>query len=176
MRLFFIYGFVGEPGVDESAPCSAVVPEEVFTAQFFVFTVESESIPFLRPWLCLFSWKYVWRFKRWAPLSSFCLFYSESPFFFCCLATLSFEHRVEAVQTCCPVVPLSACSCVAHCCSVFNRVIDKLFFCWRFREWAGEEEDCFFYPAPYPSISVFLSFQFHPTCFRRVLFMTSIWK
>lgn len=131
----------------------------------------SYSLSFL--WLCLFSWKYVTRFESWTVFS----WKSLSFFFFGCGCFSIFASWWNFWNH--HVVLLSPWSRVVHWSSVFNRVIDKLvfhFYFLRFSDWAGEERVFFFHPASYPCTFVFLSFQFHPTCFRRVLFMTSIWK
>lgn len=43
---FFIFRVGGEPGVGESATCSAVVPEEVFTVKFLYSQLSLKVFPF----------------------------------------------------------------------------------------------------------------------------------
>lgn len=63
----------------------------------FIFSVESESIPFLSPRLCLFSWKYVWRFGAPSP---FCLFvFIVVKVFFFVLGMFLHAHRGETSET-----------------------------------------------------------------------------
>lgn len=171
---FFIFRVVGEPWGWWISTVFCGYSRGGIHSTVFVFSLESESIPFLS-WLCLFSWK---AGNMWGGLkvellwALFFLFLHESNFLFMDVFIFARWWNLENDH----VALMPWFSCVVQCSSVFNRVIDKLVFCERFGERAGEEKDCFFYSAPYPTISVFLSFQFHPTCFRRVLFMTSIWK
>lgn len=112
----FMFRFVWEPRVGESA--SRHQNPRFFQRRssqhsFCILSwVWKYSLSSLR--ICLFSWKYVWRFEGWASLSPFVFVFLWKLFF--CLEMFLYLHRGETYGN------------VWYCSSVFHHVIEKLVF------------------------------------------------
>lgn len=113
-------------GVENRYYVLRVVPDKVLRA-VFVLPVGSDSIALLPPRLCFFSWKCVQRIEGLSLSYRFC-FWVCNFFVKGYLFILFFCIIVKQLKCGFHVVLLSTCSCVVHCSSVFNRVIDKLVY------------------------------------------------
>lgn len=139
MTMDVSFFFVASPGVCESAPWLRLV-----SAGFPCTPEVSLSLPDF-----FLNLSYMWGSNSRVCYESSFLF----RYFVTFPALKDVKHSSHMIMFMCGTLT----------CSVFfERVIDKLvlFFSYsgKARERAGEENDCCFNSAPYPSISVFLSF------------------